>query len=172
MYLILGIDQKYYKVVVMKNFILTLACIAFVAIIGAAVYEHLTMVPKWSAAPPASLSMFQGVHGLNSAPFWIPIHPVTLVLLIVALIVHFRTPRKKSILISLGIYVVILITTFIYFVPELMAILHTPFAMTVDAGLQSRAERWEVLSLVRLAVLLPTAYVLLSSLTKPMVYAK
>lgn len=167
----MGIDQKYYKVIVMKNFILTLACIAFVVIIGAAIYEHMTVVPRWSAAPPASLSMFQGSHGLNTGPFWMPIHPVTLLLMTTALVMHLKTPRRKNILISLGIYVVVLIVTFIYFVPELMSIVHTPFATFVDPDLQARAAMWERLSLVRLSVLVPTAYLLLSSLLKPAVYA-
>jgi hypothetical protein len=127
------------------------------------------MVPKWAAAPPASLSMFQGSYGLDSTPFWIPIHPVTLSLLITALVLNWKTPRRKHILVTVGIYVAILITTFVYFVPELMSIIQTPFDTSVSTDLQSRAAMWEKLSIVRLFILLGTAIMLLSSLTKPAV---
>lgn len=155
----------------MKNFLLTLACISFVTIIGAAVYEHVAMVPHWTAAPPASLSMFQGDYGLNAGPFWIPVHPVTVLLLIAALIANWKTPRQKNILSVLAIYITILIITFSYFVPELMAIINTPFNSSVNADLQSRGAMWEKLSIVRLFVLIGMAYILLSSLTKPTVKA-
>lgn len=151
----------------MKHFILTLACISFVSIIGAATYEHLAMVPRWSAAPPLSLSMFQGNYGLNSGQFWMPIHPVTLLLIIVSLVLYRKTPRQKNILAALGIYVFVLLVTFIYFVPELLSIINTPYSTAVAQDLQSRAKTWEALSLVRLGVLIPTAFILLSSLNKP-----
>ena len=151
----------------MKNFILTFACIAFVIIIGGGTYEHLTMVPQWVAAPPVSLSMFQGSYGLNSGPFWIPIHPLTLVLLTAALIIHRKTPRFRSIATVLIIYVFVLIITFIYFVPELMAIINTEYSTSIDSDLQGRAGMWEKLSIARLFVMAALAYLLLSSLTKP-----
>lgn len=155
----------------MKNFVLSLACISFVMIVGAGAYEHLAMVPRWSAAPPLSLSMFQGTYGLDSAPFWMSIHPVTILLIITALVLNRKTPRQKNILSALGIYVVVLITTFTYFVPELLSIINTPYDASVDKDLQSRAAMWEKLSIVRLVILVPTAYLLLSSLTKPAVKA-
>ncbi|RYZ47968.1 MAG: hypothetical protein EOP49_19865 [Sphingobacteriales bacterium] len=151
----------------MKNFVLTLACISFLVIVGAAIYEHLTMVPKWSAAPPLSLAMFQGKFGLNSGLFWMPVHPVTLVLMITALALNWKTPRRLPILGVLSVYIVVLLITSVYFVPELLAIINTPFSSMVDAGLQTRASRWEIWSIVRLFVLLPAGFILLSSLTKP-----
>jgi hypothetical protein len=155
----------------MKNFALTFACMAFIIVIGGAVYEHVTMVPKWAAAPPLSLSMFNGKYGLNSGPFWIPVHPVTLILLIAALVVNRKTPRQKNILIVLGMYVAILVITFIFFVPELMDIIKTPYSTTIDPDLQARAALWENLSLVRLGVMFVMAYLLLTSLAKPTVKA-
>ena len=149
-----------------KNFIYVLACLCFTIMIGGAVYEHLSVVPHWSAAPPASLSMFQGEYGLNPEPFWKIVHPVNLVLFITALIVNWKSERRKNILLPLVIYVVILAITAIYFVPELLSITRTTFAAVSDPGLTQRASQWEMLSIVRLFVLLATAIYLFLGLPK------
>jgi hypothetical protein len=58
-----------------------------------------------------------------------------------------------------------LVATGIYFVPELLSIITTPFAESVDEDLVSRASLWETLSLVRLAILILLSILLLNSLT-------
>lgn len=151
----------------LKNIVYAFACLAFSAVIGAAIYEHLCVVPQWAAAPPHSLSMFQGEYGLKPEAFWIPIHPVTLFLIIVTLAFSWKTSRRKGILITLAGYVMILIITAIYFVPELLHITATPYSTTVDTILTERAKMWEALSIVRMFVLVALAIVLLLGLTKP-----
>jgi len=151
----------------MKNLLLILASICFVIVLGGAVYEHIAVVPKWSAAPPRSLSMLQGDYGLNAGQFWIVIHPITLLFMISALIANWKNSRRKNILIVLGGYVLILIITSIYFVPELLDIFGTAYQDTVDEGLVERASLWETLSLIRLAFIVVLAYVILNALTKP-----
>lgn len=149
------------------TFALILACISFVIVIGGAVYEHLAVVPVWASAVPASLSMFQPPYGLAAANFWIPIHPVTLLLMAASLLLNWRSERRNFIVITLGGYVLVLITTFLFFVPELMVLTQTAFTQTVDPGLTDRAQRWETLSLVRLGFLLFLAVVLLWGLSRP-----
>jgi hypothetical protein len=155
----------------MKNVILSIASISFIIVIGAGAYEHLTMIPKWSAEPPVSLGMFQGRYGIDPGAFWMPIHPITLLLLIASLVLNRNTARRKSILMVIGGYVAILAATFVYFVPELLTIIRTPFEQTANTDLQSRASLWENLSLVRLVILMSLAYVLVASLTKPLAKA-
>jgi hypothetical protein len=149
-----------------KNLLYSLTCLGFSIIIGAAVYEHIAVVPQWSAAPPQSLAMFQGPYGLNPGPFWQSIHPVTLLLFLITLVVHWRSDRKQPLTVVLLSYMAILVVTAIYFVPELIQITTTPFASTVDAGLAKRAALWETLSLVRLGVLVILSLVLFNGLTK------
>jgi uncharacterized membrane protein len=150
-----------------KELLYAFTCLAFCTIIGGAVYEHINVVPVWAAAPPVSLSMFQGQYGMKQEYFWKFIHPVNLLLFIVTLAVHWRSPRKKSILTVLGGYVVILGITSIYFVPELIQITTTAFSNATDTSLTSRAALWEILSLVRLAVLIVLSLILFMGLTKP-----
>lgn len=144
----------------------SLSCLTFIIVIGGAVYEHLNVVPTWSAAPPVSLSMFQGEYGLKPELFWMIIHPVNLVLFTLILIIHWRTERRKNILIVFSSYFLVLVITSIYFVPELVSITTTPFATAADADLTRRASLWETLSLVRLTLLVAMAIVLLLGLTK------
>ncbi len=150
-----------------KDILYAITCLAFAIIIGGAVYEHLSVVPSWSAAPPVSLTMFQGEHGLKADIFWKMIHPVNLLLFSMLLAFHWKTARRKNIVIVLGSYIGILIITAIYFVPELLAIINTASAPQADSDLTIRAETWEALSLVRLGVLVVLAMVLFVGLTKP-----
>jgi hypothetical protein len=155
-----------------KNLVYSLSCLAFAVVIGGAIYEHMTVVPAWTAAPPKSLSMFQGEYGLKPEPFWKIIHPINLILFTISLVLHWRSARKKNILIVFSSYFAILVITAIYFVPELLAITGTPFSVTVDAGLAQRAKTWETLSLIRLGGLIVLSLFLFNGLTKASISAR
>lgn len=150
-----------------RNLFLILASISFVVVIGGAVYEHLALVPVWTSAVPASLSVFQGEYRLTPEKFWMLIQPITIVLLLIALIANWATDRRMLVVGTLIGYVIVLGVTALYFVPELMALTQTSFSETVDAALTARANRWELLSLVRLGFLFLLAIGLLSALAKP-----
>lgn len=137
-----------------RNLIYAINCLALSVIVGAAVYEHVAIWPHAYAAIPASLSMFQGTYGLNSQYFWMSVHPVTLLLFALNLWLHWKSERRRPILASLGGYILILVITSIYFVPELLQLVDTPFAEIVSPELTERGQLWENLSLVRLLVLI------------------
>ncbi len=149
------------------NLLLSLAILSYIIVIGGATYEHLSVVPQWAVAPPASLAMFQGRYGLQAQHFWIPIHPITLLLMAGALVANWRSPRRKTIALSIAGYVLVLVITFAHFVPELIAITTAPYSEAIDTDLQARAQQWETLSLVRLAFLNIVATFFLGALTLP-----
>ena len=150
-----------------KDILYAFCCLAFAVIIGGAVYEHLNVVPQWAAAPPASLTMFQGPYGLKPELFWMLIHPINLVLFAAALIMHWKSPRKKPLLLVLSVYITILVITSIYFVPELLHITQSAVSPTPDAELTRRAGLWETLSLVRLGILVILSIILFTGMAKP-----
>lgn len=150
-----------------RTLVYVLGCISFVTVIGGATYEHLAVVPVWASAVPASLAMFQGDYGLAAQRFWIPIHPVTLVLLVAALILNWRTRRRGLIAAGLTGYALVLVITSLYFVPELMAITRSAFSSSVDPELTRRAGAWESFSLMRLGFLNVLAVIMLFGLTRP-----
>lgn len=143
-----------------------LLCMAFSVIIGAAVFEHLAVWPQMYAAPPQSLTMIQGEYGLNGGRFWMIIHPVVLSLFIIVTILTWKTERRRNVWIPFAGYLLIMVVTTIYFVPELMAIGATPFNETIDAGLQQRGRLWINLSLLRLTVLVILGVYLYIGLTR------
>jgi hypothetical protein len=149
-----------------RNILYAVTCLSFSVIIGAGIYEHSALWPAAFSEPPKSLSVFQGPYKLNSAAFWIPVHPVTLVLFIGTLIVSWNTPRRRFVLIAMSGYVLILLATFAFFVPELLELTGTPYSDTVDQSLQSRGSRWIILSLIRAGLLIVLAITLLLGLTK------
>ncbi len=149
-----------------KNIIYAFACLSFAVVVGAAIYEHIAVVPRWSAAPPASLSMFQGKYGLHPTPFWVAIHPVTLVLLTATIVLFRKTGSKPYLLITTAGYMVVLVITFAFFVPELIAITGGPYSENIDDSLTKRAKQWEVLSLVRLSFLIILAIIIFLGLTR------
>ena len=150
----------------LRLFLYILGSVSFITVIGGAVYEHLTSVPVWSSAVPASLAMFQGEYAITPFRFWIPAHPITLALLLIALVLNWRTEGRKFILLTLTGYALVLLATFLFFVPELLAITQSPFANTMDVALTNRAKLWESLSLIRLGAMLVLASTLLFGLTK------
>jgi hypothetical protein len=156
------------KIIMIRTLLLIFGCISFIIVIGGATYEHAAVVPVWTSAVPASISMFQGEYGLTPWNFWVPVHPVAITLLTLGLIANWRSERRNYILTTLVGYLVILAITFVYFVPELLAIVvETPYSATIDTGLTRRANLWEILSLVRLGGLLVLAVTLLLGLSKP-----
>jgi len=155
-------NSIHYFMVHLQKALLIAASIAFISVIGAAIYEHLSIVPVWKRSPPQSLAMFNGPYAITPERFWKLIHPVCLLLTIGALIACWRTGSRPAIAILLAGYAVVLGITAIYFVPELLSITRTPWSDTVSADLTRRSQIWEMWSLVRLAFLVVLAAVLLS----------
>ena len=149
-----------------RNVLYAFSCLFFSAIIGAAFYEHMAVWPAAFSEPPRSLTMFQGLYKLNAAIFWTSIHPVTLLLMVITLIFTWKTARRKNLLITMTGYVIVLLATFSYFVPELLDLISSPYQDTVDPSLQSRGSLWITLSLLRAGVLIVLAIVLLLGLAK------
>ena len=146
--------------------ILILASISYIIVLGGATYEHLSVVPQWSAAPPLSLTMYQGEYALDSLYFWPPMHLLTLTSMVTALVLHWRAPARPYVGAALAGYLLVIAVTAVYFLPELNAITHTPYQPVVDAALTERAGTWEALSLLRLTGMIVIAAVLLQGLTK------
>ena len=147
-----------------KNILYALTCLSFSVIVGAAIYEHIALWPAAFSEPPKSLSVFQGPYRLNAGAFWQGVHPVTLLLFVITLILNWRASRRKNVVIALVGYVLILIATFIYFVPELLELTGMPYSDTVDPSLQDRGSVWITLSLVRGGILVILAFNLLLGL--------
>jgi hypothetical protein len=151
----------------LQNILYVLTCLVFSIVIGAAVYEHVAVWPNAFAAPPKSLHMFQGEYPLHTAPFWMSVHPVGLIFFFTTIAVNWKTARRKNVLIPLMGYLVVLISTAIFFVPTLLHLTGLKYSVTIDPEMQSLAKLWVNLSLLRLAFLIGLSIILFLGLTKP-----
>jgi len=144
---------------------LQLATLGWGVLCGAMLYEHVAVVPQWARRPPESLTMWTGEHRLKAERFWMSIHPILLALLVVALVTAWDdAAQRERLLIVVGGYALVLVTTGAWYVPELMKLIRDPAAPITPERWRARARRWELLSLARGALILVLAWPLLGAL--------
>jgi len=144
---------------------LATACLLLVC--GAGAYEHTVLVPVWTAEPPGSLAVLHGTHALQPGRWWMVVHWPTLLFGIVALVRSRGHARWRWVGLAVGGYVLVLVVTMAWFVPEVLELISDPTAPIPPAEWKARADRWEVLSLVRLAVLFVLGGMLLRAMAEP-----
>ncbi len=152
---------------------LMLSIILWGTVLGGITYSHLVYFPAYLSALPDSAVIVNGPYGLNEAVFWLMIHPLLILSLIVTLVLNWKTkPRRKLILISFAVYIVVLVVSQIYFIPELGAFKHSPEATLSPAEWLARGQRWQRLSWLRGTIMYAAILPLLLALTEPVSISK
>jgi hypothetical protein len=147
---------------------LMLAIVLWGTLLGGIAYSHLVYFPVYLSALPDSAVVVNGPYGLNEAIFWITIHPLLILSLILTLVLNWRQKsRRKLILISFAVYALVLVITQLYFIPELIAFAHSPQSNLSPAEWLARGQRWQRLSWLRGATCYAAIVPLLLALTKP-----
>jgi hypothetical protein len=137
-------------------------------LLGGIAYSHLVFFPVYLSALPDSAVLVNGPYALNEGVFWMIIHPLLIVSLIIALALNWKSaPHRKLILISFGVYILVIVTTTIYFVPELIAFQHSPESGVSRAEWFARGQRWQKLSWTRGIIMYAAILPLLLALSKP-----
>ena len=75
---------------------LVITTLAYFVVNGAQVFETATVVPAWTAAPPASLALFRGEHGLDFMVFWIVVHSLHELTFLLAIAFSWRIPTVRN----------------------------------------------------------------------------
>jgi hypothetical protein len=147
---------------------LFLTIILWGTLLGGIAYSHLVYFPVYLSALPDSSVVVNGTYGLNEGIFWMMIHPLLILSLILTLVLNWKSkPRRKLILISLAIYIVVLVVTQIYFLPELGAFRHSRESSLSSAEWLVRGQRWQRWSWIRGTVMYIGILPLLVALTRP-----
>ena len=147
---------------------LFLAVILWGTLLGGIAYSHLVYFPVYLSALPDSAVVVTGPYGLHEARFWMTIHPLLILSLIAALVLNWRLPaRRRLILVSFAVYLVVLVISQIYFIPELIAFGRSQQSNLAPAEWLARGQRWQRLSWIRGAVCYAAFVPLLLALTKP-----
>ncbi len=152
----------------LATFTLFLLSLFYIVMLGGGNYEQLTITTVVASAPPKSLSMMQGDYGFNPVRFWILFRPVTILLFIAAIVLNWKSPlRRKLLLGSFAIDCCITMATFSYFAPETGAIIETDFNVDiVDSDLLERMQLWKNLNWIRLTAFYSASILLLLALNR------
>jgi hypothetical protein len=129
---------------------------------GAQIFETVLIVPAWTAAPPASLGMFQGGSGLDFKTFWIVFHSLHEITFILALVLCWKLPGIRRWLLGLlVVHIAVRAWTLVYFAPTIIAFQQLPPSSTVDPALVRAAARWRNLNIVRVVLFMAVNLALL-----------
>ena len=145
-----------------------LAVIFWGTLLGGIAYSHLVYFPVYLSALPDSAIVVNGPYGLHESIFWMTVPPLLILSLIVALVVNWKYQlRRKFIVISSVVYLLMLVVTQIYFLPELVAFAQSPESNVSAAEWTARGQRWQTMSWIRGGVMYAGIVPLLFALTKP-----
>jgi hypothetical protein len=145
-----------------------LAIILWGTLLGGVAYSHLVYFPVYLSDLPASAVVVNGPYGLNDARFWVIIHPLLIMSLAAALVFNWNSSsRRRLIALSFVVYVIVLLVSFFYFVPELTLFKHSPESTLPATEWLARGRRWQRLSWLRGAAMYLAFVPLLFALTKP-----
>lgn len=148
--------------------VLMLAIIFWGTLLGGIAYSHLVYFPVYLSALPDSAVLVNGPYGLNETVFWVTVHPLLIIMLVAALVLNWRSnSRRRLIAVSFIVYVLVLVITQLYFLPELVLFKHSPESTLSAAEWLARGRRWQRLSWLRGAVMYLAFVPLLLALTKP-----
>ena len=143
------------------------AVIFWGVLLGGIVYSHIVFFPVYLSALPDSSIVVNGTYGLNEASFWMLIHPLLILSLIAALVFNWKfKERRKLILTSFSIYIVVLTVSAWYFIPELIAFSQSQKSNLPHSEWLQRSNRWQYLSWIRGTICFLSFLPLLIALTK------
>lgn len=138
-------------------------------LLGAIVYERIAVYPVYLSALPGSSVIVNAKYDLHQARFWQMIHSLLIVALILATVLNRQSKARRKLLgATVIIYALVLVSTFGYFLPALTQFQNSPNLPAVSpAEWFARGQRWQMLSIIRGAVMFFGFLPLLLALTKP-----
>lgn len=137
----------------LANRSLLITTVTYLLLNGAQLFETAVLVPVWTAAPPASLHLFQGQYGLDFKNFWIIAHSLHELTFLAALFLNWKIASRRNVMVVVFVvHVVVRAWTLLYFAPVIISFQQTPFTATIDQALQEKAALWRNLNLVRVAL--------------------
>lgn len=94
-----------------------------------------------------------GGHRLDFKVFWIVVHALHEITLILALAFCWKLATvRRWLLVLLAVHVGVRVWTVAYFAPVIIAFRNTPYSPTIDPGLVEKAARWRSLNIIRVAL--------------------
>src|ERR1051325_6182188 len=130
-----------------RDLSLAIAIVVWATLLGGIVYSHVVWFPPYLSDLPKTAALAQTIHDEH---FWLAIHPPAILSLIAALALNWKLrARRKLIAITMAIYAVAIITTALYFVPELIAFRDSASSRVAPSEWYVRGQNWQHLSWTR-----------------------
>jgi hypothetical protein len=148
----------------LPNLTLIAAVVGALLQAGAQLFAIAVVVATVTKAPPRSLAMYAGEYGYNSGPFWEVMPTVTLVLLLIALVGNWRTPRRRLVLTAVALFIAAGLFTVFVMGPAQEAVVRVGYSDAVNEALRVQAARWHLLDWASWALTLSVGVVLATSL--------
>ncbi len=150
------------------NASLMLSVVLWGTLLGGIAYSHLVYFPAYLSALPDSAAVVRGPYGLQEGYFWVLIHPLLILSLVLTLVANWRLRgRRWLVLLSFLVYAAVLVVSALYFIPELGEFARSPESNVPAADWLARTRRWQRLSWLRGATMYAFFLPLLFALTKP-----
>ena len=147
---------------------LIVSVLFWAVMLGGGIYGLMVYFPAYLAELPKSAVVVTGPYGLHEGVFWLTIHPLLILSLIVSFALNWKVRERRRLMgVAIGLYVIALIATQLYFLPELFNFARSASLTVTPAEWQVRAQRWQYLNGVRGVELAVGFVFLLLALTKP-----
>lgn len=128
---------------------LLLATAMILIVNGLSTIEYYKNMPQWFADPPASFEILRQ-QTQKAQKRWIPIQLLFIASFITALITNWNLDTVRPYLITAGIaFLIIIISTAVYYAPEVIAFSKTPVDAPKTDKLLKRVSKWYRSSVVR-----------------------
>ena len=115
---------------------LMLSIILWGTLLGGIAYSHLVYFPVYLSALPDSAVVVNGPYGLHEETFWLLIHPLLILSLVVSLALNWKIRARRKLLgITMTLYGLAIVATIFYFVPELLAFKNSPKSCRFARGM-------------------------------------
>ena len=151
-----------------RTYALMISVALWGVLMGGVVYSHVAFFPAFLAHLPESASVVSSPYAVNDAPFWTFIHPLLILSIIISLATNWRDgARRNLILFSFAAYAIVLIATFVYFVPELFRFMDSQHLAVSADEWQRRAQTWITMSYIRGVIVLICFAASLIALARP-----
>lgn len=136
----------------LRNVSLIAAVVSCLIQVGAQLFAIVIVVSTITQAPPRSLAMLAGEYRYNSGPFWDVVPMVTAVLILVALAMNWKSPRRRLLVGAAIAFVAAGLFAALVMEPVQAEVLSVGYSDAVDEALRARAAWWRTLDWISWAL--------------------
>lgn len=120
---------------------------------GAQLWETALFAPTWTSNPPESLDFLRKTQGVGLPIFWIFIHSIHEVFMLIALVYNWKFRQRRNwMLLLILIHVGIRVWTLVYFAPAIMEFQTNDISGINHQDLLGKTEQWRNLNYLRVSL--------------------